>query len=55
MEMEEEEEDFAWEPSVRHTDAGLPKTKTVLQVRQDDFHFFKSKATPVVCYGDVSK
>eukprot|EP00752_Nemacystus_decipiens_P012707 g11259.t1 len=25
------EEDFAWEPSVRHADAGLPKTKTVLQ------------------------
>eukprot|EP00903_Cladosiphon_okamuranus_P017359 g15992.t1 len=27
----DEMEDFAWEPSVRHTDAGLPKTKTVLQ------------------------
>lgn len=31
--------DFAWMPSVRHMDAGLPKTKTVLEVRYA--HSFK--------------
>lgn len=33
---EEGMDDFAWVPSVQNSGAGLPKTKTVLQVRQAD-------------------
>ena len=48
MELELEE-DFAWEPSVRHTDSGLPKTKTVLQVtpRLRLRYFFEPSTMPV--------